>query len=772
MAKKRQQQTPYDTVFDFIFGTYKPPKDRRKPGLPVTMPPMGLVGDIVGQIAMTPYMYPTNQFMGDLDREIDSLAMKKFHPVAGVDVKVGPSSLAKMIGNPRGFINKAFEDYEAGKKWGKWGGVTRGMDSALVAIMAKRAGFSAGTAVSLGYSSLAADAGMDAQLVSMGYATSQESSYQAQRTAANNLAQYAELKYGGSRKDYQSIIAESQKAVVTPGSSPSYKDKEARRRKVIEKMVARGVPLTDATNFANKVWGDAGAIIDAGLESAVGKNLGIWFHGGDGQNDPADPSGKTIAKGHFNNSDYVKSSAFSTSLDLIQARIEQIDKKALLTPLTSDERRQKGRLEKLNKWMTDYSGGKTPMFAFGRRIGAVMHYQQWFQNDIMSGKLVSALLWGNTKDLNDIFKFEGMRENVWTPLGNLTTLIGSYHPVNYIKGLSWNGKTWELYANSRLFKGSRFEGFFKGVAGLAPSRLMSRGFRSVNFVGRGFNNATTAVKTRIAKMAAKILNVDFKDLMGVPIKEMLKQVFTKLLASLLGGAILPGVGVIAGFLANTVIGLVMKLAKPATELIVLLLFGGVALVMILCTGGVSMLGRTSRYLNVPLTATGGYEPTGNVVWADDSTPPSDDSCLVSTGGISCQQGPDGSFSHTRLKSRAVDLTWTGMGGSSEIVAPSDGTVIAAQTSGVCRDGTNYGGTIKVKDSSGYVWTIMHVRPLVYVGASVSKGDAIADVQFQPEVEEGDCWTGAHAHIQIQNPQDKYVDAEEFLTGVGCVFTCP
>jgi len=46
------------------------------------------------------------------------------------------------------------------------------------------------------------------------------------------------------------------------------------------------------------------------------------------------------------------------------------------------------------------------------------------------------------------------------------------------------------------------------------------------------------------------------------------------------------------------------------------------------------------------------------------------------------------------------------------------------------------------------------------------------VQFAPEVQSGKCWTGAHAHLQIENPAGKLVDAEQFLNSVGCSFVCP
>jgi hypothetical protein len=770
MPKQRRQQNPYDTVFDFIFGSYKPKPDRRKPGPPITMPPMDATGALLAQMAMAPYMFPTNQFLGDMDREIDNLGMAPIQISNQVKLKVGPSSIGKMIGNPRGFINKAFEDYEAGKKWGKWGGVTRGMDQALVAIMAKRAGFDASAALGIG-GGLGAAASMSGQLEFMGYEASQTTNYRAQQTAASNLARYGQSRFGGlgiAQTDIERIIGESAKAVVAPGSRPSYSDKAARRQKVIDELVARGVSVADANSYADKVWGTNAAVVGGGDESLAGKDLGIWLQNGDGLKKKNPITGRNeIVEGHFNNSNEVRTAALLSSIELLTER-ERVEA----------DPTKRARIAQLRRWMGDYSSGKTPAFAMGRRIGAMMHYQQWLKADIFSGKLLTAVLWGNTKDIKDILSFEGFNTKLATPAGALVKLVDTWHPVNVIKGLTWNGKTWERAGGWLENNHLRPVGaVFKVIGKLTPQQLWQRAVNQLG-ISRLKNRVSYAVKVRFANFASRILNKAAGDLMGLPAKEILKQIATqfvtkvisKVFSQVLANAVLPGVGIVVGVVIDWAIGILMKLAKPMVELITLLILGAIALILMMFSSGAPIYNRLHRHLNLPITFNAAAASRAD--WATDSTSPSGTSCPITVSAINCTQGTCGGASHNIEGQRAVDLTWAGMAGSPQIVAPTDGTVIRTQASISCKDGTSAGGIVEFQDSNGYTWLFGHTRALVAAGTTVVAGTAIAEVQFEPEVQRGRCWTGAHVHTSIQNASGQYVDSNLFLNGTGCAFVCP
>ena len=109
MAKKGKQLDPYDTIFDFIFGAYKSPKQFIQRGRSVMLPPIsGGVAAGLAQIAAAPTMYPIQRAMTDINVEMDSITNITVQPLKDMKVRVGPGSLSSLIGNPRGFIAKAW----------------------------------------------------------------------------------------------------------------------------------------------------------------------------------------------------------------------------------------------------------------------------------------------------------------------------------------------------------------------------------------------------------------------------------------------------------------------------------------------------------------------------------------------------------------------------------------------------------------------------------------------------------------------------------------
>jgi hypothetical protein len=189
--------------------------------------------------------------------------------------------------------------------------------------------------------------------------------------------------------------------------------------------------------------------------------------------------------------------------------------------------------------------------------------------------------------------------------------------------------------------------------------------------------------------------------------------------------------------------------------------------------------KMHRYLNAPINAVGGPGEDGDGQygeddWADDSQAPAGYGCFAQ-GGIRCTQGPCGSFSHKENGDRAVDLVWGGMG-TTGITAPISGTVLATSTSsGDCSDGTDKGGTIYFKDDNGYLWIFVHAKPTVAPGTKIEVSEDNPNPRIgvvQMNLQSGKCWTGAHAHVMVKDPSGKLVNADTFLNGVGCSFSCP
>lgn len=750
---KFRQQSPYDTVFDFIFGEYKPKGRRGKPGQPIQMPPLTGIEGVLGQIASAPFLYPTNKFLKDLDTDIDTTGQWRTEPVKGAEIKIGPSSIFKLIGDPRGFIEKSFEGYEQGKRWGKWGAVTRGMDGAMVSIMAKWAGFGSAAAIELG-------SGIS-DLNKINPATApvgQISGYQVQRNLVNRLSSKGARDFSGqgiTKEDIQKIIMESAKE-GRGASRPSYEDKLQRRHKVITELVARGVSAGNAESFATEVWGTHNPTDDR-----TGNDLGIWLHKGDEvkEIDPTDPKRKRkiTVKGHFNNEEDLRQKSAKLTLQLIQ------EEKAKY-PSTSREYAKLNALESLvNRYITK----NDPFFGLGRSIGNSLYYWGTFKEYIVGGKAVNAILWGNARDLQKTFIGFGINPDQHASVSALIKSVEVFHPLNFVPGILWNGKFWEYLASKT--SNTKTQDKLNFVTNLTPKKVLDRiGSFFVSRLGIGTKSIKDTMKGQLAKIASRFLGVNAKDLLGVSIKEILKQVISKLITQVLGNALLPGIGVVAGFLADQIINLTMKLAKPMVEFIVLLFLGALVLLIMLCGTGASMLDRFHRHLNLPLSAT-----YASADLASDSTAPAGMNTCPVGGGITCTQGPCGSTSHSSKTPGAVDLKWDDMAMNPNLVAPANVTVVYAKAVHHCADGSEAGGYMVFRDEYGYTWTVVHVRPLVGVGGKVNAGDPIAVVQMGAEIPVSpNCWTGPHAHLQIKDPSGKSVNAQIFLNSAGCSFMCP
>ena len=829
MPKRQEPQTPYDTIFDFIFSQPKPSKRRGKPGPMVQMPPLDSMGEVIGQVATAPYMYPTNQFMKDLDTEIGNIGKFRLPLAEGLNVDVKANEIGKFIADPRSIIDKAFKEYEESRKMGRWGARARQFDSALFALALYKSGMKAQEALGVGAGIIDIEAAKGAGTPlgggNLGMDPSHMAVQRAQRNAATNLARYGASRYSGKVSTYtgQPITdtdlakAIDRSSQVRTGAQLTVADKDARIAALENDLVNNhGFSPTEAHNYAQEVWGKQGA----GNE----KDYGIWLQQGNKDYDPTniDPRKKGRVE-NLNNEEEIYKKSYESSLKLVQQRAEEAHAAAMDADRRGDHaeadrlEKEAQRLGALHSKMTKYEGKGNFFMSWGRGVGTAMHLNAWRKEYISNGAFINFMFTGNTFMLRRVLTFHGLKEGAYLgktssshgllsedylegtsgTFGKAFEAIHYYHPVNIVKGLVWDGRLyakWAANAQKRMLLSTdlamklKFEKrmkMFESLASKMPKQQAMRMWK--NMLGKmgnlGFVNGIKAkVRDVVVNWGVKFLGKAAGDLAALPLKEILKQILTKIITQLItkilgqviANAVLPGIGIIVGIVMDVVVSLAIKMLKPLVELVVLLLFGAVALMLIVCGGATGMVNKTFRHINNPTTATGG--PTGEEIgqdqWASDSTPPAGmvSSCVVPTSNIICTQGPCGDTSHARRGSRAVDVAWGGMAGSPYLVAPTDGTVTVINANATCDDGTRQGGIIEFTDSEGYTWRIAHVR--VVSSGAVTAGQQIAAVQYEPEVQVGNCWTGPHAHIEIRNENDLYVDAQEYLGGTGCSIACP
>lgn len=790
MPKPQQPQTPYDTLFAIIFGQQKPSRSRSKPGPGVSMPPMTGVGEVLGQVATAPWMYPTDQVLTDIDKELDKSFQAKVKVLeagdSSAEINVGVGGIFKLIGNPRGFIDKAFAGYKYGEKLGRWGAVSRTMDQGLLAIMAKRKGLSGGTAWAIGNSA------SDINRTTGGVGNTipgQTAGYVAQRNAAVNYTKYGSKQFSTgvkiSEDEMREMMLKSEKAIVPAGDSRA--QKIARRDALRAELAGKGYAGTDVDDFLDEVWGK---------ETDDG-DFGIAVSG--------------ISGGQQKN---IQIRSWKSAIKLVEQERNAC----------TDLKRQR-ELDKMIVFMKKYESGGA-FLTLGRGIGTVRNLNEWRKDSLSSGVFIGAFLTGNASKISDIFTAGGFRgedltflkedpswagnvnigrnaqnqvTSVYGMQGPKSFMVGTnsrsgkvlealyyWHPVNIIKGAVWDGRLWAKLARHYDVAGNAtLAARYTKLASRTPKQMLSmlrnrltKWLGTKSFLGK----LQDGVKKKVLDWGVKLLGKASADLAALPFKELLKQILakiltqliTKLLGQVIANAVLPGIGIVVGIVLDIAMKVAVKLAKPMVELIVLLLFGAVALVFIICAGTTNMTKNLMRNLNNPITALDGTESPGPTVgqdqWADSSIAPSGLSCLTPVSSISCTQGSCGDTSHARSGTRAVDIAWGGMRSTSRLYAPTGGTVRVVTADKVCSDGTHHGGVVEFTDVNGYTWTIYHVKGVT--SGTVAAGQPLAEVMFSPQVQKGRCWTGAHAHVEVQDPSGNYVDAPTFLNTAGCSFSCP
>lgn len=172
----------------------------------------------------------------------------------------------------------------------------------------------------------------------------------------------------------------------------------------------------------------------------------------------------------------------------------------------------------------------------------------------------------------------------------------------------------------------------------------------------------------------------------------------------------------------------------------------------------------------------GFEPENLIDTGDVDIivpPPSNSSCPLGTGTFRCTQGPEGSYSHKRIKNnRPVDIA---NGSGFYFYAPqycdSGGCRITGARSATlyrCLDKSVYvGDEVFFNDGQGNVFIIVHAKALVPIQQEVSGGQAVAYIYGRGELSSsGTCWSGPHLHLEITH-NGGYIDPLPFLQQMGC-----
>lgn len=803
-----KQQSPYDSIFNFIFSNQKKPKKGGKPGEPMSLPPMTGLADGLTQIAMAPWMYPVDQLAGMTQDEIDALGTVKVEPKAGFKVEVGLGSAPGFIANPRAAIAKQFARYKAGQKLARIGGGLKLMDATLFALWGAKAGLSAEDALGVG----GAVWGLTAP--TLGQQPGQISSYKSQRTALDNEVYIATAQHDSLRKDeLERMVATSSKVGRQSSTDPTQvlADKKLRLGYLETRLRAKGLSEDEAKSTAERFWGKEGD----------DKDIGLWWG-----------KGKGVLEGQEG---VLRTRSFKSWMDRLAAMASK-----------ETDPKRKTQLEKLYQFVSLYEtrSRRTLREAFwpggagfqglrkmnqgfflrmGLNVGKVMHVNEWLK-DASGGRALSAFIMGDTSALERLLtvgklldikfyekeKDDALIKKLGTAGGTLikwkegSTISAFYsgmyylHPVNLVKGLIWDGRTWTKMAQL-MRNNPRLSGAFSWIANKLPAPVFTKFMEAVKqkVFGKIIQTVSQAATKLVANMASGFLKKAVGELASLGVKEIIKQVIIKLITQILGNAVLPGVGTFVGLAIDAVIWIGMwlaeKLLKPFLEFLVLVIGGLIALVLMFIFG--NLLGGTNgttllmnSTLNPPITEVSQDAFESDIIvdpadWSDVVIP--DDysgSCPAPGGSQRCTQGshgllPDGSKSVSAYhqKTRAVDF---GLVAGTPIIAPHDGVITISRASNICKDAgqTNYGGWIELREinddgSSGFTWTFIHVHPAVSSGQTVSKGDLLGVIDGKATAEVGDCWTGPHLHVHVQDQYGKFMDSEEFLNSIGCNFSC-
>lgn len=784
MAKEKTPD-PYGTLFDFVFATQK--KGKRKKGRPSnwSIPPItsGLAEGLV-HIAAAPGQYAVESLLKDMNDEANSLQVANVQPIRGYRIPIGGvGGLGTMLTDPRKYFSIWEKKYKDAKKLASVGGRSRLIDSAIFAFVAKQSGLDTDTAVGLGVNLSSQDIPLYTQ--GFGSQTSHLSRYVRSQEAMRVMSEMYGMKFNQVTKEQMEQIAAASYragAFAPAGTATANKkkgDKNARLDHMKQELINHGLSQDDAEWTAEDFWGSRNN----------DKDLGLWIAE---EKDEQERSEEERIR--------------RKSIDAMLWKIQMLKDK-------EPDPAKKAKLTVLQKRVSEYVyEGKSLPFTIGMHVGRIYHIQGWMKG--LGGTATTILLNGNVDDLLKNLNMKGgLNYNVKGVVGyldkgkygasiftrpNLSPGVsaksrdiliqnfveGMYylHPVNIAKGLFWDGRHFAYFAKrADLAHNAALRDALKWIAAHYPKNVMIRAseWLKVKTVGN-LKKAGYALleKAGFFKWAASKLG---REVIGLPIREIIKHLLIKAITTIIGATVLPGVGGIIGFVADQIINVGISLAskfiKPAFEVGVLLFWGILALILIFVfavSEGPSK--KMHRYLNVPINALGSTEggPYADEDWAVDSTPPENyDATCFAQGGIRCTQGSCGSFSHLENGDRAVDLVWDGMTSSTGIRAPADGEVLSTSVVNTrCSDGTLKGGIVYFRDTSGYTWIFVHAKPVA--SGSISAGDTIGIVQAEPETQYGKCWTGAHAHSMVRDPSGQLVNADQFLNseGVGCSFVCP
>lgn len=223
-----------------------------------------------------------------------------------------------------------------------------------------------------------------------------------------------------------------------------------------------------------------------------------------------------------------------------------------------------------------------------------------------------------------------------------------------------------------------------------------------------------------------------------------------------------------GIITWVATGLLMKLSKPFMQIFMTAMVG---LMIVVCAIPFVIEGFFSRS-NVAATAMEpgiaqicGVEiypgdPVDPTPGVGDGEVPPDAICPVNIGAV-CNQGPNGTWSHSKMGTLAIDLgvnagVWK---------APSDGTVTQSVASMDCEwdPGNNRGGQMVFQDTFGNTYRLLHADPLVGTGP-VSQGTPIA--RMSTGLPRSLCWTGAHYHLEVQSGGG-YMNSLQWYNDLSC-----
>ncbi len=769
-----KQPDTYDTIFDFIFATRE---EVRKKGGPeeagVNMPDVSGLGGAFAQIAINPVLYPVENLadsMGGAMNDIGPFVDWKVYGREGfkeyedglvgdmgsvdyVRFRIRPNEAASFVNDPRGYVNKAVAKYKAGLKWHRIGAFTRAMSAAQFGIWSNQALKGAGIKDASQLS------GMVAQTMNGGHGILGDSAISDSkllRTSYNLVSDEVVDKYGVSKKDIDRAVRDS-----------FGKEKKVERWQTLsQELKNRGVSDADAEDIATRFWGP----------KSKGDDLGIF----------GDDTHKVAVA------------------ELVKRLESERNKIA-----SSDPRKAKqiqGLINGLQHLGGSWGKVKGGPLVVGQFLGKAAFTWKWMQGYAFSGVGFSMMMSGQMfspgvgdnifrilkKEEVGIFNGKGKQidsEAIWvgadgTPQRALAFMQYA-HPANIVKGLLWDGRHYKWLAQ-KMGKGKiNTRNLFYQIYKRMPGVVLSRIAKNVKDIL--YEQIVKRIKYQIAKAVKAVFKKAFKEtakeLAELTIKAFLTKILSTILTQLLG-SIVPGIGNAAAIIVDIILWigsfLLEKLIGPILQFIALIIMGIIALFLIQI-GFIQMqfssVDLLHRHLGPPFTGSEGYDP-GETEWADDSVPDGNYNGACPAPGASqrCTQGSSGDVSAYHNRTRAVDF---GLNAGTPIVAPHDGQVEMARSESTCGDGTNYGGTIRFREtvqedgSGGHLWHFLHVRPAVSSGQNVSKGDVLGYIDGPDTADYSDsCWTGPHLHVHVQDSSGAFLDSEVFLNEIGCNFTCP